>query len=163
MKRFASLLMAILLLAGSLAACRPPEDLPTESEDTLPPTEAPTEAVTIPIPPTLDPEGVPMDSIVTYQNPLLTCRSESAWPGYGFGDPFVMRYNGVYYLYVSTKDGSVGIKCWSSTDLVNWKSEGFCTSDKITTGKCCQYSHTDILGRHISISKSNPCFPCTSQ
>ena len=134
MKRFASLLMAILLLAGSLAACRPPEDLPTESEDTLPPTEAPTEAVTIPIPPTLDPEGVPMDSIVTYQNPLLTCRSESAWPGYGFGDPFVMRYNGVYYLYVSTKDGSVGIKCWSSTDLVNWKSEGFCTSDKITTG-----------------------------
>ncbi len=75
-----------------------------------------------------------MEEISTYTNPLLTCQSESAWPSYGFGDPFVMRYNGTYYLYVSTKDGSVGVKCWSSTDLVNWKSEGFCTNEKLTTG-----------------------------
>lgn len=75
-----------------------------------------------------------MESISTYENPILTCQSDAAWPGYGFGDPFVMRHNGVYYLYVSTKDGSVGVKCWSSTDLINWKSEGFCTNEKLTKG-----------------------------
>ena len=107
------------------------------SAESLPLTEStvpPTEAVTIPVPPTDDPEGAPMESYETYTNPLLTCQSEAAWPGYGFGDPFVMRYNGVYYLYVSTKDGSVGVKCWSSTDLVNWKNEGFCTNEKLTKG-----------------------------
>ena len=95
---------------------------------------ATSEATTPPIPSVEDMEGVPMEELSTYTNPILTCQSESAWPGYGFGDPFVMRYNGMYYLYVSTKDGSVGVKCWSSADLVNWKSEGFCTNEKITTG-----------------------------
>ena len=75
-----------------------------------------------------------MDSITTFTNPILTAQTEQAWPGYGFGDPFVMRYNGTYYLYCSTKDGSVGIKCWSSSDLVNWKYEGFCTNDPRTRG-----------------------------
>ena len=75
-----------------------------------------------------------MESISTYQNPIMDYQSEQAWPGYGFGDPFVMRYNGMYYLYVSTKDGSVGIKCWSSPDLVNWTYEGFCSNDPITRG-----------------------------
>jgi len=74
------------------------------------------------------------EEIMYYQNPILTADTENAWPGYGFGDPFVMRYNGVYYLYVSTKDGYTGIKCWSSTDLVHWSYEGFCTRDKITKG-----------------------------
>ena len=75
-----------------------------------------------------------MENISCYQNPILTAQTPNAWPGYGFGDPFVMRYNGIYYLYVSTKDGSVGIKCWSSKDLVNWTFEGFCTTDPITRG-----------------------------
>ncbi len=75
-----------------------------------------------------------MENISCYQNPILTAETENAWPGYGFGDPFVMRHNGVYYLYVSTKDGSVGVKCWSSIDLVNWTFEGFCTNHPITRG-----------------------------
>ena len=134
MKRLASLLLLIGILTGTLAACKPATTPPTESEDTLPSTEAPTEEVTIPIPPENGSEGATMEGYATYTNPLLTCKSESAWPSYGFGDPFVMRYNGVYYLYVSTKDGSIGVKCWSSTDLVNWKSEGFCTNEKLTKG-----------------------------
>ena len=137
MKRFASLLTSFLLLTGVLTACQPVDTLPTESGDTSPLTQSPTEeqsTVTVTAPPTNDPEGVPMEEISTYTNPLLTCQSESAWPSYGFGDPFVMRYNGTYYLYVSTKDGSVGVKCWTSTDLVNWKSEGFCTNEKLTKG-----------------------------
>ena len=73
-----------------------------------------------------------MENITTYQNPLLDYQADHAWPGYGFGDPFVMRYNGTYYLYVSTKDGSIGIKCWSSIDLVNWTYEGLCTKETIT-------------------------------
>ena len=73
-----------------------------------------------------------MESITTYQNPLLDYQADHAWPGYGFGDPFVMRYNGTYYLYVSTKDNSTGIKCWSSIDLVNWTYEGLCTKEPVT-------------------------------
>ena len=137
MKRILPILLTLLITGGTLTACTP-ADVPSPDStqgitDTMPDTEsspASTEATTSPE----TPEGEPMDSISTYQNPLLTCETDHAWPGYGFGDPFVMRYNGVYYLYVSTKDGSVGVKCWSSTDLVNWTSEGFCSNALETRG-----------------------------
>ena len=48
---------------------------------------------------------------------------------YGIGDPFVMRYNGKYYLYPSTADGRGGIKVYESTDLVNWTYMGFAVSE----------------------------------
>ena len=32
------------------------------------------------------------------------------WEGYGIGDPFVMRYNGMYYLYCSTLDSELGVR-----------------------------------------------------
>ena len=47
---------------------------------------------------------------------------------YGIGDPFVMRYNGKYYMYPSSgtpENGTAGIKVFSSDDLVNWTYEGF--------------------------------------
>ncbi|MBP1755156.1 MAG: glycoside hydrolase [Firmicutes bacterium] len=37
-----------------------------------------------------------------------------------FADPCVIRYNGRYYLYCTNHD----IRCWSSTDLLEWKLEG---------------------------------------
>ncbi len=37
-----------------------------------------------------------------------------------FPDPFVLRYNGKYYLYCTNQD----VRCWSSEDLVNWTLEG---------------------------------------
>lgn len=37
-----------------------------------------------------------------------------------FADPFVLRYNGTYYLYCTNP----GVLCWSSRDLINWESEG---------------------------------------
>ena len=37
----------------------------------------------------------------TYKNPLITPNSENAWPGYGVGDPFVMRWNGRYYMCIT--------------------------------------------------------------
>ncbi|MBO5715269.1 MAG: family 43 glycosylhydrolase [Clostridia bacterium] len=53
---------------------------------------------------------------------------------YGIGDPFVMRYNGKYYLYPSTADGRGGIKVYESTDLVNWTYMGFAVAeDELTS------------------------------
>lgn len=37
-----------------------------------------------------------------------------------FADPFIMKYNGKYYLYCTNP----GVKCWSSTNLVDWEDEG---------------------------------------
>lgn len=45
------------------------------------------------------------------------------------GDPFVMKYNGNYYLYCSS--GVAEFRCWSSTDCVNWTYRGICCSDPI--------------------------------
>lgn len=59
---------------------------------------------------------------------------DQEWEDYGIGDPFIMRYNGKFYLYCSTKDWRPGIKAWSSDNLVDWSYEGLVTEDAITTG-----------------------------
>lgn len=48
----------------------------------------------------------------TYRNPLASDGD--------FADPFVIRFNGRYYLYCTNPD----IRCWSSSDLVSWQLEG---------------------------------------
>lgn len=52
---------------------------------------------------------------------------------YGIGDPFVMRYNGKYYMYPSTSDPCDGIKVFESTDLVNWTYKGFAVAESEST------------------------------
>lgn len=61
------------------------------------------------------------------------------WIKYGIGDPYIMRFNGVYYLYVPTKDSEMGLKAWKSLNLVDWvpcQGEGlessFVSMDPIT-------------------------------
>ena len=54
-----------------------------------------------------------------YQNPVMDTTHE---PGASFGDPFVMRYNGRYYLYSTNHE----MHCWTSEDLVNWTYVGLC-------------------------------------
>ena len=52
---------------------------------------------------------------------------------YGIGDPFVMRYDGQYYMYPSSsmpENGVAGVKVFSSDDLVNWTYEGFAVEDE---------------------------------
>jgi xylan 1,4-beta-xylosidase len=66
-----------------------------------------------------------------YTNSL---KLDQEWEDYGIGDPFIMRYNGKFYLYCSTKDWRPGIKAWSSENLVDWKYEGLVTEDPLTTG-----------------------------
>jgi uncharacterized protein YjdB len=51
---------------------------------------------------------------------LVTPTIENQWEGYGIGDPFIMRYNGMFYLYASTLDAENGVRAWKSVDLVNW-------------------------------------------
>lgn len=47
---------------------------------------------------------------------------------YGIGDPFVMRYNGMYYMYASTCEERVRV--YTSRDLVNWTYAGYCTQGR---------------------------------
>ncbi len=74
-----------------------------------------------------------------YENPI---EIEGQWGAsdatgpdgqYGIGDPFVMRYNGKYYLYPSTSDPCDGIKVFESDDLVNWTYRGYAVSDSEAT------------------------------
>ena len=58
-----------------------------------------------------------------YMNPETIEGQYAPIPGaqddYGIGDPFVMRFNGTYYLYPSSCEDRV--KVYTSKDLVNWK------------------------------------------
>ncbi|TYP78213.1 family 43 glycosylhydrolase [Paenibacillus methanolicus] len=67
----------------------------------------------------------------TYENPMTL---PEEWEDYGIGDPYVLRHNGKYYLYCSTKDWRVGVKAWSSDDLVNWTYAGLVTEEPLTEG-----------------------------
>ncbi len=51
----------------------------------------------------------------TYENPVTA----------NMPDPYVLTYNGVYYIY-STNHPNDGFEVFTSTDLVNWKSAGMC-------------------------------------
>ena len=42
----------------------------------------------------------------------------------GIGDPFVLNYKGVYYMYATSS--KEGFKVWKSHDLKNWKDCGLC-------------------------------------
>lgn len=48
----------------------------------------------------------------TYSNPVARDGD--------FADPFILRFNGRYYLYCTNAD----LRCWSSTDLIEWSLEG---------------------------------------
>lgn len=70
-----------------------------------------------------------------YENPVLgvkdTFVSDTGETIYSIiGDPFVMRYNGMYYLYPSSY-GETGVQCWTSENLVNWHYEGICTDENV--------------------------------
>ncbi|GGG06885.1 hypothetical protein GCM10010912_59440 [Paenibacillus albidus] len=69
-----------------------------------------------------------------YSNPLSMSNSWK-WANtdfHGEGDPYILKFNGTYYLYVSTVDDQTGIKVWSSADLLNWTYQGLCATDPIT-------------------------------
>ncbi len=58
----------------------------------------------------------------TYSNPVLVRDNHDRVMD--AADPFVMRFNGKYYLYTT---GAEEIRVYESTDLVHWNYGGFCT------------------------------------
>jgi len=54
-------------------------------------------------------------------------------PGLGsrsLGDPYIMKYRGYYYLYVSADDRN--IYCWRTKDLMEWSEAVVCCTDPTT-------------------------------
>ena len=104
---------------------------------------------------------------------------DNQWQGYGIGDPFIMRYNGVYYLYVSSLDTEVGVRAYKSADLVNWVpvtgaglKEGYVSQDSVTLAAYAPevyyyngtfYMYTSPGGKgHYILTSSSPEGPFTS-
>lgn len=60
------------------------------------------------------------------------------WTGgndYGIGDPFVMRWNGKYYMYPSTNDAYKGVRVFVSNDMINWTYAGYALADTVENSK----------------------------
>ncbi len=101
-----------------------------------------------------------------YQNPRSLA---GEWEQYGLGDPYVLKFNGYYYLYVSTRDTDDGVKVWSSRDLTNWTYRGLAATDTITHGAYAPeviywngtfYMYTSPAGNgHYVLSSSSPTGP----
>lgn len=70
-----------------------------------------------------------------YSNPFDDLPDSWQWDNgdfYGEGDPYILKYNGTYYLYASTVDDKSGVKAWISEDLVNWEHAGLVTEEPST-------------------------------
>lgn len=77
-----------------------------------------------------DSQGKAMQYDVSYYNNndfndyVLNGNSSIAnqWEDYGLSSPYVLRFNGYYYLYGSTTSNSSesGVRAWKSRDLINW-------------------------------------------
>ena len=66
-------------------------------------------------------EGDFIETGARYDNKFDETQIPNQWEGYGIGDPYVLRHNGVYYLYASTKNYETGVRTWKSVDLLNWE------------------------------------------
>ncbi|TLS51842.1 carbohydrate-binding protein [Paenibacillus antri] len=99
---------------------------------------------------------------------------------YGEGDPYILKFNGVYYLYTSTVDDKPGVKVWSSGDLVHWEYRGLCAEEPVTKGAYAPevvywngdfYMYTALLRDdpgttqrgHRVLKSSSPIGPFTAQ
>jgi hypothetical protein len=101
-----------------------------------------------------------------WTNPL-TLNGE--WEKYGIGDPYILKYRGVYYLYCSTRDNMTGIKCWATKDFVTWSNAYTCSTDAVTktayapevvywNGKFYMYTSPGG-GGHYVLSSDSPTGP----
>lgn len=65
----------------------------------------------------------------TYKNPFAL---KNQWSENECGDPFIMRFNGRYYLYCSSAGNYV--KCWISDDLVDFEYYGSVCDEPVIDG-----------------------------
>ena len=93
-------LLSLLFLAGMLVSCGPTNpDSGNNGLNNLGTIETPT----------------------FFENKYDEEKIPNQWSAYGCGDPFVLRYNGRYYLYVSTKNFETGVRGWVSDDLIHYE------------------------------------------
>jgi len=69
----------------------------------------------------------------TWKNPYTLSGEIPVGGTGGIGDPYIMKYNGTYYLYASN-DGELILRCWSSKDLINWSDAIICSTDAKING-----------------------------
>lgn len=55
-----------------------------------------------------------------YNNKFDNSQIPNQWDDYGIGDPYILRHDGEYYLYVSTKNEEYGYRVWRSQNLVEY-------------------------------------------
>ncbi|MDR0700016.1 MAG: family 43 glycosylhydrolase [Tannerella sp.] len=107
-------------------------------------------------------------SAQTWTNPLTL---GNQWPNYGIGDPYILKYRGIYYLYCSTKDNNTGVKCWATKDFMTWSDAYTCTSEAVTKTAYAPevvywngtfYMYTSPGGNgHYVLTSSSPTGPFT--
>lgn len=114
-------------------------------------------------------------SAFAYSNPFTLANSWKWNTGvfYGEGDPYILKHNGTYYLYVSTVDDKSGVKVWKSEDLVNWECAGLVTEEPTTKAAYAPevvywngefYMYTSPGGNgHYVYKSSNPLGPFVKQ
>ncbi len=123
MKKYLSGVLAAIILLPTLIACKSDGNADQSSAVTTDPESAATLNV-----PATELDLSEAEDISYYTNPVLSSQKV----GYGLGDPFVMRYNGSYYLYVTSP--GTGIHCWKSNDLVTWSYKGMCARESAANG-----------------------------
>lgn len=87
------------------------------------------------------------------------------------GDPYIMKYKGYYYLYVSA--GDTEIYCWKSKDLVDWSEPYICCTDPVTAvayaPEVIYWNGTFYMctsprgGGHYMLTSDSPTGPFTHQ
>ena len=86
----------------------------------------------------------------------------------GCADPYIFRYNGMYYLYVTTSGlTNYGLRAWKSRDLLNWEQcqgkglpLGYVVDDKDENGRYTQNAYAPevyyINGKFFMIISPGP-------
>lgn len=103
-----------------------------------------------------------------YFNPVLGPESfnnlGAYGEGYGFSgtaDPYVLRYNGMYYLYCTAQGTSSGIKVFKSSDLVTWYKAGALSREvsygdgKTFTDYFCTFETTQAYAPEVVFDQSS--------
>ncbi|MCE5341972.1 MAG: glycoside hydrolase family 43 protein [Eubacteriales bacterium] len=70
----------------------------------------------------------------TYTNPLFLPDRNDLSINVNAGDPFVLRFDGKYYLYPSPPHGSEGVEAWTSDDLIHWTHAGLVATGEEVRG-----------------------------
>lgn len=94
-----------------------------------------------------------------WKNPVVMSGQQS----YDVGDPQVIKYRGVYYLYCSSATKS--LLCWTSRDLINWSDaivvsndpiavDGYAPEVKYWNGTFYMVTSPNGLGHYVLTSDS---------